>query len=204
MKARKCFVLTLILISSLELYPFEFSLGTTIGGLGIGFIREDKGIYIAPKYSMILDNMLSVYTMFEIHKYFALEGYLGLSTRFYDYPDYNTHILYAISSSVLARGQYEFDRIVLYGGMGMRFINFNFMSQYYVPDLLFALGFEARLGDANYLGLRTEYILDPFSAISSREVADGPNRSHSSSKRFDALTFSLTYRYAFGSKHKSN
>ncbi len=124
---------------------------------------------------------------------------------------------------IMIRGQYEYSLGVTYASVGVR-LGFNligsdyhflsglpegssteeaslFKSSPFNMDIAFAVGQEFRLGDANYLGIRIGYdlnVIRPYDTKALNDIGlESPSLFH------DDITFSLTYRYAFGSKWKS-
>ena len=120
----------------------------------------------------------------------------------------------AIAIPVIARFQYEWNRVLLYASVCPKFVipiadyvienqidaNLGTLpsieSRNFYIDINFALGIEFRVGKANYIGIRANYdlnVLSPIKSIGGKKVKYFYN---------DALTIGLTYRYAFNSKWK--
>ena len=204
MKIKKSLILTFMLLSFVQLYSFEYSLGATLGGAGLGVLRDNnKNLSSVTEY-FIPDDLISIYSMFEFIDYFALETTLGLNLKSYEsMARYSAYGSGGISLGLLVRGQYEFERVLIYGSIGPRII-IDYIDEHAPPkiDWLFVFGVETRLGDANYLGVRIGYSL--ATAISKNDylIYDTPSSVQPGDMYLDALSFSLTYRYAFNSKHK--
>ena len=204
------FVFVALFAFSTVSYALETSIGTKIVGLGVGLWNNNGGQYV-------IDNPTTLYfdfdVMVEFMPYFSLET--GTIVTFYNLsegenafgimtPDLS---IFAISVPIMFRGQYENETGVVYASVGVKvgyffstivtkgtdIIGYPFNYDYskddrFSMDVAFALGYEWRLGDANYLGLRANYDLN---VIKQR-------RDFS----YDNTGLSLTYRYAFGSKWK--
>ena len=180
----------------------------------------------ADKVSLSLSPVFQLNLMFEISPFLALETGLGFggSVLYYTTPklgflEDGTEI-YAkagFTIPIMLRLQHELERALIYLSVGPKFIipilnaDYAFRTFSYASivdemtiyksndfglDIGFALGGEIRILDANYLGLRVEYDLNVVS------MAKAPRGDDDFEFYHDNFGFSLTYRYAFGSKWK--
>ena len=201
------FVLVVLFAISTASYAVETSIGTKIIGLGVGLWNNNEG-----QYAIDNPGTLDFDVMVEFMPYFSLET--GAILTLYNLsegenafgiitPDVS---IFAISVPIMFRGQYENETGVVYASVGIKagyffstmttkgtdiigFPNNDYSNDdRFSMDVAFALGYEWRLGDANYLGLRANYDLN---VIKQR-------RDFS----YDSTGLVLTYRYAFGSKWK--
>ena len=147
-------------------------------------------------------------------RYDNIDGYIPV---LFPLPNIKGTVLFienAIAIPLMARFQHEWSRVLLYGSIGPKFFipitdyvsqNHiddkigtlpNIESRSFYMDVAFALGAEFRVGDANYIGIRTSYdlnVISPIKSIGGAEVKSFYN---------DAWAIGLTYRYAFNSKWK--
>ena len=183
------FVLIALFAISSASYAFEFSLGYSIGG-GLSFLEKEENVENKELWGF----RNSIDLMFEFIPYLALET--GLEIKFIESSDSSVS---KWSVPLMLRGQYEYNLGVTYASAGVKFALLNAYTDF-TMDASFAVGQEFRLGKANYLGIRIAYDLNvvkypgtraPLLFLPSREVSVPSD-----------LNFSITYRYAFGSKWK--
>jgi len=123
---------------------------------------------------------------------------------------------------VMLRGQYEFERFLMYGAVGAKLgipvskgyllsqtltdddlkVDFSENASTVNLDIAFALGGEYRIANAHYIGLRLGYDLNVLSPLNAEKYADSINGTASDFEDVfqDNFSASLTYRYAFNSK----
>ncbi len=222
-------VFTLV-TTSVNAYAVEVSLGTSFQPLGFNFLRgSDARSFINDMKSDGLESTLDLLfesridVMIEILPYLALETGIGqrLSMNFYDGTipivegvleagARTTIQRLEFTVPIMIRGQYEFERQLLYASVGVKLgipmtnsyvttsmplfdIEEDLLDSKFSMDVSFALGLEGRLGDANYLGVRLSYDLNVIKPFDNKEIDDFYH---------DSFGAALTYRYAFNSKWK--
>jgi len=227
---RKMFLVLSIMLAVIttqaSLYAIEVSVGISAGLYEHSIFRGSD----ADKFSGLNDFSgsevdIPINIMVEFLPFLALETGIGYSyTRIMDYDadmDFSEGFSFDKGSIVffkhgftiplMLRGQYEFNRVLVYGSVGPKlFIPISdyvykvdpavaadfFKNSNFSLDLGFALGVEFRVGDANYLGLKVGYDLNLISPLKSIGGKENPKFYN------DDAGVSLTYRYAFGSKWK--
>lgn len=190
MKIKVFFVIFVLIISAAYLHPSEFSLGFSYPLSSIYFEKHNmlNPLFLATPFPILL-TPISLTLMFEFMPYIALEISPGASMTLGFY-------IMTFSLPILARFQYEFNRVLLYGSLGPNLMVTKMFvkpitgnkSAFMFIDMLFALGIEFRVYQASYLGLRCEYNYNLYKGYSEDSV--------------DKFAVYFTYRYAFNSKHK--
>jgi len=222
------FVMIAMFAISTAIYAVEVSVGASIG-LGPTFLRGEDAKTLDEMYRKAYGEPMGVHfypqfdVMIEFLPYLALET--GLGSKVISAVSYqetgnpnseqaNFQKFLNINVPLMLRGQYEYSLGVSYISVGVRLgfdvlgFDYHFSSDLdgsqetilegspFNMDIAFAVGQEFRLGDANYLGIRIGYDLNvvrPYDTTNIEEFG----------LFHDDLTFSITYRYAFGNKWKS-
>ncbi len=224
-------ILTIFIIS-MSSYAIEYSLGASVGVSPAYLRGSDELYYSSVAEILSGDNdpyrfgyVPSVNFMIEPLAFLAIETGVAWETIFISYSGMSNISFNKsqISIPISLRGQYEYKLGVTYASVGLKFgIP---LSQYFLDDssryssifsessisienssfsmdVIFAIGQEFRLGDANYLGIRVSYDLNVVSSINKEQFSsiglDTP------SLFIDNINFSITYRYAFKSKWKQS
>ena len=201
------FVFVALFAFSTVSYAVEVSVGTSIS-LGVGLWNNNGGQYV-------IDNpdFFDFDVMVEFMPYFALETGIDFNYVITSFGE-NAFGVTTPSVSILTgtvpimfRGQYENETGVVYASAGIKLgysggsVSVGTITGIFgIPetdylrddgftmDVAFALGYEWRVGDANYLGLRVYYDLNVI-------------KKHKDFS-YDNTGLAFTYRYAFGSKWK--
>ena len=219
------FVFVALFAFSTVSYGVEFSLGGSFGG-SIPFFRGSD----SKDFTSILEATsgdrkpdrggfhYQADLMLEFNPYFAIETGLGYTMSSINYNDerlitVDNQNLYI---PLMLRGQYEWTRNTFYASVGVKLgfpMGREYLSGIYIQPILtpsiekstfsmdasFAIGSELRIGKANYFGIRIGYDLNVLQTFDKKEfkkyVPGNPLNNF-----IDDVNFSLTYRYAFGSK----
>ena len=219
-----------LVATSVDAYAVEASIGASFQPIGLSilrgsdaksFIDDMKTSGLESTFEFLIESRIDV--MVEFSPYLALETGIGqrLSMFVYDgaiptpIPGISVGMQNVIQRlefivPVMLRGQYEFERQLIYASVGVKLgipitnsyvfsqvpsfdIKENLVDSKFSMDVSFALGLEGRLGDANYLGVRLSYDLNVIEPFDDKEMSDFNH---------DSFGAALTYRYAFNSKWK--
>lgn len=220
-----------LVTTSVDAYAVEVSLGVSGQPIGINILRGSgaesftNGIK-AEGFKSVLDFLIEgrIDLMVEFSPYLALETGIGQKISFIYYEGMTPPILgisvvartilqrLEFTVPIMIRGQYEFERQLVYASVGVRLgipltnsyvlatvpslgQEKNVLDSKFSMDVAFALGLEGRLGDANYLGVRVSYDLNVIEPFDTKDL-DEEDFFH------DSFGIALTYRYAFNSKWK--
>ena len=218
-------VMIVMFAFSASSYAVEFSLGSSFGGSVPFFRGSDSKDFTSILEATSGDTKPSrggfhyqADLMLEFSPYFAIETGLGYSMSSITYSDerlitVDNQNLYI---PIMLRGQYEWTRNTFYVSAGVKLgfpMGREYLSGIYIQprltpsiekskfsmDASFAIGSELRIGKANYLGIRIGYDLNVIQTFDKKEfekyVPSNPVNNF-----IDDVNFSVTYRYAFGSK----
>ena len=201
------FVFVALFAFSTASYALETSIGTQTG-LGVGLWNNNGGQYVIDNPNLIEFNV-----MVEFMPYFALETGIDINNFTLDSGKNAFGVttpkvsIFTATVPIMFRGQYENETGVVYASAGIKlgfaggYVATTTMGIFGYPitnylrddgftmDVAFALGYEWRVGDANYLGLRANYDLNVI-------------KQHKDFS-YDNTRLAFTYRYAFGSKWKN-
>lgn len=212
---KKIFLVLSIMFISASAYAIEYSVGVTTPGFGLAFLRGNStksiteadavtkasGISLAPG--------LQLDVMFEFLPFLALETGLGYTISSAIYEPKSTGGAQSIriqsvfrrheaTIPIMIRGQYEFERFLTYGSVGVR-LGIPLSKAYafsrtledgketdaskkaredsdtdnysdLAMDIAFAIGGEYRITGAHYIGLRLGYDLNVISPANAREI----------------------------------
>jgi len=238
-------VLSMMLISA-SVYAIEYSVGLSAPGFGVGILRGEDAKTMTDVFKEV--DAKSVFApsfapafqldfMVEFLPFLALETGIGwtYSSVIYEMEDgdFLSQQIFQrneLTIPIMIRGQYEADKFVAYGSVGVK-LGIPLAGQYMygkefkdgketdaskkrredsemdnysalAMDIAFAIGGEYRITGAHYVGLRLGYDLNVLSPLDAKKVAKNFGDEAKNFEDFyqDNFNVSLSYRYAFNSK----
>ena len=238
-------VLSMMLIAS-SVYAIEYSVGLTAPGFGVGILQGDTakqytdflesgamGTEVKKVFSPSFAPAVQLDFMVELLPFLAIETGLGwtYSSIIYESEEIGGYMYQAnivrneLTIPIMIRGQYEADKFVAYGSVGVKLgipLSKHYSSMKMLKDgkemdeskemnekldptysdlamdIAFALGGEYRITGAHYVGLRLGYDLNVISSVNMKEMTDDQAKDFDFYQ--DNFNVSLSYRYAFNSK----